>query len=420
MQKFGAIGDGATKDTKAIQSAIDTCHDAGGGTVVLAGGVFLTGTLFMKSHVELQVDITATLLGSNDIEDYSDHTHKQLYRNEAHMDRCLVYANGCHNISFSGKGIIHGQGEKFPEKMPDHSYGQRPMLMRYLNCNNIRLKDLKFRNPASWTNAFINCQDIWVDGIDILSRANCNGDGLDFDSCQNVFISNCKLDCSDDCICLQNSFADNTCKNIMVSNTLLCSKWAGMRIGLLSCGTIENVTVTNCIFKDIECSGLKIQSAEGGILQNMVFSNLVMENVQRPLFLTLNHFRERVDLPEEVPQTGKLRNLNFENIQASGRPDSPDSLQSCIIMDGLPGHYIENIGLSNIRYLAAGGGSDADAQRTDIPHHERKRAESFNYEGSLPAYGIYARYVNGLKIFNVQIDTLNEDQRLCIFKDDCN
>jgi polygalacturonase len=418
VNQFGAVGDGISKDTQAIQNAIDACSEAGGGRVVLSRGTFLTGTLFIKSNVELHIDISASLLGSSDIEDYAANVHKQLYRNETHMDRCLIFSCDAENISFSGGGILHGQGEKFPRALADGTPAQRPMLLRYLNCRNIRLQGLKLRNPASWTNAFINCRDIWVDGIDILSRANLNGDGLDFDSCQNVFVSNCKLDCSDDCICLQNSSQGSKCKNILVTNTILCSKWAGMRIGLLSCGDIENVTVTNCIFRDIECSGLKIQAAEGGSLSNMVFSNLIMENVQRPMFLTLNYFRERVDAPEEVPQTGSMKNMRFENIIAAGRPASKNYLRSCMIIDGMPDNPIENITLSGIHYTAVGGGRMEDALRKDIPHHYGKRAECFNYEGSLPAYGLYARHVNGLKLTNLQIDTMNPDERQCTYLED--
>jgi len=291
--KFGAVGDGVTMDTEAIQKAVDICGNEGGGRVLLQKGVFLTGTLFMKSNVDLHIDINATLLGSSDVNDYSSDTYKQLYRNETHMDKCLIYSHNIENISLTGRGTIHGQGENFPQTLSDGTQLPRPMMLRYLNCSNIHLSGLKLRNPASWTNAFICCKDIWVDGVDIHSRANYNGDGLDFDCCENVFVSNCKLDCSDDCICLQNSETDRKCKNIVVSNTLMKSKWAGMRIGLLSCGDIENVTVTNCIFKDVDCSALKIQSAEGGIIKDMVFSNLVMANVQRPFFITLNQFRER-------------------------------------------------------------------------------------------------------------------------------
>jgi hypothetical protein len=149
----------------------------------------------------------------------------------------------------------------------------------------------------------------------------------------------------------------------------------------------------------------------------MVFSNLIMENVQRPLFLTLNYFRERVEFAEEVPLTGKLKNLHFQNIRATGRPGSPDYLTSCMIIDGLPLSPIENITLSGIYYTAAGGGHLIDALR-GIPHHDGKRAEGFNYDGALPAYGLYARHVKGLTLTDVKIDVMNPDDRQCIYLED--
>jgi polygalacturonase len=411
---YGATGDGVTLDTKEIQSAIDECSEFGGGRVVLTRGDFLTGTLFMRSNVELHIEVSATLYGSDNIDDYSVHTHKQLYRKETHMDRCLIYCHNVENIAFTGRGTIHGQGEKFVLSAERPKPVSRPMLIRYLDCRNIRLAGLRLLNPASWTNAFIRCSNIWVDGIETVSRANRNGDGLDFDACQNVFVSNCNLDCSDDCICLQNSEAELICKNIVITNTIMCSKWAGIRIGLLSCGAIENVTVTNCIFRDIDCSALKIQSAEGNVLQNMVFSNLVMENVQRPLFITLNHYRERVDLSEEVTGTSRLRHMLFDNIRATGKPADPKYLRSCIIIDSLPEHAIEDISLSNIRYTAVGGGTEEHAVLTDIPYLYNTRAECYKYndkDGPLPAYGLFARNVKGLAMNGVHIDTMQHDAR---------
>lgn len=418
VREFGAVGDGITKDTEAIQKAIDVCSQKGG-RVVLSEGTFLTGTLFMKSNVDLHLEVNAALVGSSDISDYSLNTYKQLYRDESYMDRCLIFSYNAENISFTGRGSIRGQGDLFKESSENGEKAQRPMLLRYLNCRNIRLYGLKLYDPASWTNAFICCSEIWVDGIHIHSRANLNGDGLDFDCCQKVMISNCILDCSDDCICLQNSVEGKKCSDIVISNILMYSRWAGIRIGPLSCGDIENVTVTNCIFKDIECSAIKIQSAEGGSFKNMIFSNLVMENVQRPLFLTLNQFRFNVDMVDKALKSGELKNIAFNNIQAIGRPDSPLYLRGCMIIDGLPGYRLENISLSNIRYKAVGGGGKEDAERTGIPHHDGKRAECCNYNGSLPAYGLYARHVKGLRLDNIYIDKMEADERIMVYKEDC-
>ena len=317
---------------------------------MLENGTFVTGTLYMKSNVELFIDITARLIGSSNIKDYTNDTYVQLYRNEAMLNRCLIFCHNVENIAFSGCGIIDGNGAAFYNK-GERSSNERPMLLRYLNCRNIHLSNLRLINPASWTNDFIMCSKIWVRNITIQSRANWNGDGLDFNACENVFVSDCDLNCSDDCICLQNSEENQYCKNIVITNCIMCSKWAGMRIGLLSCGNIENLTVSNCIFRDIECSALKIQASEGAEIKSIVFENLVMENVQRPIFITQNYFRERIERSEEILKKGKVHHLSFHNIIATSMLEKGDPGKSCIVIDAEDNEGIENIYISNLEYL---------------------------------------------------------------------
>jgi len=155
------------------------------------------------------------------------------------------------------------------------------------------------------------------------------------------------------------------------------------------------------------------------MLSDMLFNNLVMKNVQRPLFITLNHYREGVDEPDEVPQTSRVKNLQFSNIRATGRPASPKYLRSCMIIDSAPGHYIENILLSDIHYTAVGRGTREDGEREDIPDHTGKRAECYNYGGPLPAHGLYARRVHGLRLNNLYLDTMEAETRPGCFLEDC-
>ena len=265
------------------------CSANGGGTVVLSGGGrYLSRTLYMKSFVTLRVDNNTTLLASPRIEDYPKDTHKIMYKRETHMDRCFIYAENAHSFAFEGYGTIDGNGHitNFQKK-------GRPMLMRFKDCSRITMKDLHLVNPAAWTTAWLYCDDISVSGIRIISRVNNNGDGLDFDGCTNVRVSDSYFDNSDDCICLQTSRPDKPCQNIVINNCVFKTKWAGIRIGLLSMGDISRVAVSNCTFNDIQDSGLKIQQNEGGSMSDMVFTNLVMNNVPRPV-LILSASRERV------------------------------------------------------------------------------------------------------------------------------
>lgn len=409
VKHFGAAGDGIAKDTAAIQAAIDQCSQRGGGRVILSEGCFLTGTLYWKSNVELYIDVTARIIASRDAIDYPADTYRQLYRNESHMDRCLIYAHQATNIALSGRGSIDGQGEAF------HSF--RPMLLRFHRCSGIRMDDVTLLNPASWTNAFIECEDIRVHNLTIHNRANWNGDGLDFNSCRKVFVSDCTFDCSDDCICIQNSEEGTLCGDIHISRCSFCSRWAGIRIGLLSCGDISDVIIDNCTFYHIDCSGLKIQSAEGARVRNILCSNLIMRDVRRPLFLTSNRFRERIERDCVIPTRSLLENIGIHHVYAESKPHA-DGQNACMILDSVDPGDIRNICLSDIHYTVEGGLNPYEAP-SEIPTHSGRRAEELNYGINLPAFGLYARNISGLKLHDVVIDCLKPDARSMIALENC-
>jgi polygalacturonase len=406
---YGARGNGKTLDTEAVQKAIDECTAGGGGTVLIPSGkIVLTGTIFLKDFVTLHVENGAVLRGSPDIKDYSTGTHKQMYKNEPHMDRCLIFARDVQSFALEGYGTIDGNG--YPENLSNRK-GGRPMLMRFLNCRDIHLQDLTIVNPAAWVSAWLYCDEIVVEGIRIHSRVNGNGDGLDFDGCTNVRVSNCSFDTSDDSICLQASLPDRPCRNVVISNCIFCSKWAGMRIGLLSRGDFESVTVTNCTFHDIQDSGLKIQMNEGGEMKNMVFSNLVMKNVPRPVFMTFCQQRACVDAPEEMYPMKAMHDFIFRGIVVD---NSELDKNSAFFLTGMPGHTIENIILSDVQMTVSGGGTEEDAGR-EIREYTLETLDGwwpeFYSVGTLPAYGIYMRHMKGVRISNVHIKTASVDAR---------
>ena len=421
IRRFGAAGDGMTINTAAIQQSIDTCTTNGGGTVLVSGGRYVTGTLHLKDNVTLHIDGGATLLGSTRIEDYATGTHKNMYDGEPHMDRCLLFARNAHHIGLVGQGEIDGQGHRSNFPNPGDEQRNRPMLLRFLNCTGITVRDIQLQHPAAWTSAWLYCDDIVVDGIRIHSRANWNGDGLDFDGCQRVRVNNCTFDTSDDSICLQTSRADRPCRDIVISNCIFVSKWAGMRIGLLSCGDFENVAVTNCIFRDIDDAGLKIQLCEGGDMRNMTFNNLIMRNVPRPIFMTFNRQKAGVETPDDVPAMRRMHHLHFSHIQVD---NSNLDQHSSMIFTGLPGHPIENITVEDVSYIVAGGGTPAEgaprtlAEYTPDNQDEPRWPEYSKLGKTIPSYGLYARHMDGLILRNIVLQTVAADGRPAVICDD--
>ena len=336
-----------------------------------------------------------------------------MYKNESKMDRCLIFAKDASSISIEGFGEINGQG--FPANFPK----DRPLLLRLLNCRNIHIKDITLKDPAAWTSAWLYCSDISVEGIHISSMANFNGDGLDFDGCENVRVSNCSFNTSDDAICLQTSEPDIPCRNVVIINCIFHSKWAGIRIGLLSRGDIESVTVSNCIFNDIDDSGIKIQMNEGAVMKNMIFSNLVMKNVPHPIFMTHCQQRACVDAPVELSPMKTMKGFLFENILAESDTCGKNSV---IIISGMPGNPIEDITFSNIHMTNSGGGTSEDAARRKLNEFTPEILNGWWPEvsliGTVPAYGIYARHIKGLTMNDVSFSATGIDLRPAVVLDD--
>lgn len=410
IRHFGAVGDAKTVNTASVQAAIDSCNAHGGGVVLVAGGKYVTGTIYLKSNITIRIEAGAALMGSPHIADYTTNTGRTMYKGEPYMDRCLLFANGIDNLSIEGLGVIDGQGKMFPEK--GDKQRNRPKMIRLINCSHIRLRDITLKNPASWTTEWRYCSDISVTGISILSRNISNGDGLDFDGCTNVRVNNSTFNTGDDAICLQTSLKDKPCQNVTISNCNFSSRWAGIRIGLLSRGNFNNVVVTNCTFKDHNDSGLKIQMMEGGEMTNMVFSNLVMQNVPRPVFFTFNRENAWVDAKGDPPPMNKVSNILFDNITVR---NSIGGKNCAFIITGMPGHPIENISFSDIRAVFPGGGTADDAKNKPAEYTKENLKGRWPEYGSLrtvvPSYGIYMRHVKNVSLINVRIKTASPDSR---------
>ncbi len=426
VTEFGAVGDGKTLNTKAIQSAIDKAHDEGGGRVVLADGTFLTGTIVLKSDVTLYIEAGAAILGSKDLKDYPLHVPEYRTYTNNYTDKSLIYAEKQRNIAISGKGTIDGQGGHFVET-PKGNQKSRPYLIKIYECNDVTVENVTIKDSPMWVQHYMVCNGVLIDGITVRSRCNGNNDGLDIDGCENVRIANCNIDSGDDGICLK-STGPRPCENITITNCIISSHCNGFKCGTETTGGFKNVTISNCTIYDTRLAGIALEIVDGGVMDKVTVSNINMKNTMGPIFIRLgnrarpykaqgggnsNSTFDPADFKR--PPVGKMRNIILSDIQADTASTVACAISGVQTEDGQT-HTIENLILDNIRIRAVGGGLEAHTQKT-ISEREDSYPE-YNMFGTIPSYGFFVRHVKNLKLNNLNLDYEKKDLRPALFLED--
>lgn len=429
MTDLGAAGNGKTVHTGLLQQAIDSCYEAGGGTVLLDHGTYVSGTLHLKSGVTLEIAVSAILLASPDIRDYGDDTHYNRYKNETDMDRCFIYAEDQEDICIKGQGQICGNEGAFPN--PGSIY--RPMLIRFLRCTRIRLEGVRLIDSAAWNTAFLDSSYIWVRDVEIKNYRKYNGDGLNFDGCRHVFVDGCSITGTDDNLCLQAGSKDYPVEGIHISNCEFTSICAAIRIGLKSIGDIRDVVISNCTMRNVWKEGIKVECTEGGNISDITISNITMQSVSKPIYILLNN-RYAPGQPgnsiglNRVPEIGTLKRLMFTNIIAVDGPElfgaqlrfgrdlMGASWFNGIRVDAEADHQIEDLTFANIRYTSAGGVKLTDIPETYPPvldqliHPDEVTSGNYYPDWSRTAF-MDIRNVKGLYLSNVVFASQRPDER---------
>jgi polygalacturonase len=405
-RNHGARGDGRTLDTQAIQAAVDACAHAGGGTVLLHSGVFMSGTIRLRSHVTLSIAEGTVLRGSAQIQDYPAITPKAIYLYRDRFKKSLIYAEGEEHIALTGRGTVDGQGSLFPAKRGDDD--ARPYLIRFSECRDVQVRDLTFRDSARWLSHYLGCENVEISGVTIRSRIRENRDGMDIDSCDRVHISNCDIYSGDDAIVLKSTM-NRPCRRVTVSNCTLSSGASALKLGTESQGGFEDITFDNCVIYDTPGTAICLGEVDGGVCERINVSNITIKGAEVAIFVRLGNRATPIPgLPP--PGMGKMRDILISNIQASGIKNLGCSIT------GIPQYPVENVTLQNIRIRFAGGGTAADAARA-VPEKETGYPNGKMF-GILPAYGFYCRHVNGLRLHNLDLAWENVDARPALLADD--
>jgi len=433
IRDFGAKGDGKTLDTAALQAAIDTCTRDGGGTVLVPSGTFVIGTTELKSNVTLHLAASATLLGSGDGKDYHAVDAIPLSGDSTLVDGnwALLFAVDATNVTIEGSGTIDGQGHLFNNHPPNPnpppagiSGAKRPYHLLFYRCHNIVVRDVELLRSAYHSIRIIQSERVRLDGIYIHNRVNGNNDGFHFISAKYVTISNCVLLVQDDACALFGS-----CQFVTVTNCVFSTRWSVFRFGG---GAVRNIAVSNCIIYETYGCPIKVGAGQMS-LENLSFSNLILEDVTGPIGIHFSGHNRRDDGGADAVPEAFVRNVSFSHIRARvvAAPTMsygdmmppihpfPGEQHSCITLNGLDGCWIEDVTFDDVQVTYAGGGSAELAAKRNIPQISREYFGVWGEEPvGPPAYGLYARRVKGLTLHNVRFTVAAPDLRPAIVLDD--
>jgi polygalacturonase len=429
IRDFGAIADGKTIDSPAINKCIEAAAAAGGGVAIFSPGTYLCYSIHLKSKVDLHLPRGATILAAdapsegnangydppeaNEWDKYQDFGH-------SYWHNSLIWGEGVSNFSITGSGIIWGRGlsRGGGDKPLPAGVGNKSISLK--NCHNVLLRDFSILHGGHFGILATGVDNLTIDNLMI----DTNRDAIDIDCCRNVRVSNCSINSPwDDGICLKSSFGLDYARStdhVTVTNcyvtggyeegTLLDDTYkpigpekaprnGRIKFGTESNGGFRNITASNCVVE--ACRGVALESVDGALLEDISISNLTMRDlVDVPFFLRLG---SRMRGPEGAP-VGQLRRVNISNIVVSNCASHQAS-----IITGIPGHYLEDIKFSDILVLHQGGGTSQDPS-TQVQELEKVYPDP-NRFGTMPAHGFFVRHVKGLSMHDVEVKYSKEDLR---------
>lgn len=382
---YGAVNDGKTLNTRAIQDAIDLCSKKGGGMVTFDAGAYLTGSLFIKKGVDLHIGSDVTLLGSQDIDDYPE-IDTRVAGIEIRWPAALLNIIDQNKAAITGNGVVHAQGKPFWDKywemrkeyeakglrwIVDYDC-KRPRTLLVQRSRNITLKNIILKQAGFWTVQLLYSKYITIDGLIIQNNVDGSGpstDGIDIDSSSWILVENCDIDCNDDDFCLKaGRDADGLRVNKPTEYVVIRDCVARRGAGLITCGSetsggIRNILAYNLIANGTTtCIRFKSAITRGGTVENIFVRNIEMNNVGTMLQATMdwNPSYSYSTLPEEysydsipdhwkvmLQQVGPEEGIpHFRNVYLTGMKGTARG--SAISVSGMKESPIEDFFLSDI------------------------------------------------------------------------
>jgi len=411
VRAYGARGDGKTSDTAAIQAAIDAA--APGGLVFFPPGDYRSGTLRLRSHLALRLDTGATLVASPEDADFDVY---ETLEYESFADRettdftfALLQGRGLQHLSIIGPGRIDGNRRS--------RGGPKPIALK--ECRHITIRDLTIENASNYNISLLGCDHVEIRGVTI---RNGYSDGIDPDGCRDVRIAGCHVESRDDAIVLKASLAlgvPRSTEDVVVTDCNLVNIRNGLKIGTESSGDFKNIVFRNCTLSGrpeiwlpppfdmmpFPSAGVSIQNVDGGRLEHVVVSGIIMRNVRAPIFVRLG---ER-GWGQTVPEAGALTKITISDLVATGAEWTSS-------ITGVPGHDVSDIVLDTVRIFGKGGGHAGLMSRA-VPHRKREYPDATRFR-NLPAHGLYCRHVTRLRVERTALTVDSPDSRPALVLDD--
>lgn len=391
VKDYGAVGDGQTDDTAALQAAIDDCP--AGGTVDVPAGTYVTAPLHMKSHITLYLEKGATLLGTSDITKYQP-IWSRWEGTEMYSYESLITGQNVTDVTICGEGVIDGNGETPLHDDAGHTYGSwwdsrykeplqnpatqlvsnpdytqglpyaRPRTIQFIHSSDILIQGVTIQNSPAWTIHPVYCQNVTVADVTVHNPPTSdNTDGIDPDSCQHISIINDTFDVGDDDIAIksgkdaQGRQIGIPTTDVVIRNDLMRNGHGGVTIGSEMSGGVSDVVVRDCVFNGTQ-EGIRLKTlrGRGGVVQNIVYEDITMQNIQDAA-VHIDEAYTSNGVPEQY--TGQVdagtpvfRNLVFSNITVNG-------VKQAMFMRGLDEMPIQDLVFHNVTINGAQQGITA-------------------------------------------------------------
>jgi polygalacturonase len=450
IRAYGAVGDGKTVDSPAINKAIEAAAAAGGGMVFFPAGTWLSFSIRLKSNIDLYLSQGATIIAAasplpNETTGYNGGTYDAAESNapwEAYQDyghnhwhNSLIWGEGIHDVSITGPGLIWGKGLSFGARRgargdypiyvaEQAGVGNKSIALK--NCRNVIFRDFSILKGGHFGMLLTGVDNLTIDNLKI----DTDRDGMDIDCCKNVRVSNCTVNSPwDDGICPKSSFAlgySRATENVTITNcyvagcyelgTVLDGTWKKFpddahvyRTGRIKCGTesnggFKNIAISNCVFDG--CHGLALESEDGALCEDIAITNITQRDViDSPIFFRLGaRLRGPKGTGDQSTVVGTLQRIVVDNFVSYN-----NASRVCSILSGIPGYDIKDIKLSGI-YIQHQGGASEDLVKV-VPPEEVAKYPDPGMFGPMPAQGFFFRHLQNLEVSHVEIAPMKPDPR---------